>query len=334
MQVGDFPLSDKIVVVTGGGSGIGLQIVKEAVAAGSKVILADLRLTQEVAAFVRSRDSKDLVFQKCDVSKRQEQEKLVEVAEQKWGDVPDVYISSAGLFEPLYISFPNTRGSVLFYSVLSATSFTSPNEYGVLIDSQSSSNFWTDTEADDYATVSVNVTAPIKLTRIAMRALLRKNKKGVVLLVSSIAGYGGTYAVPLYCATKHAVVGFVKSMRKAEQEEGVKVVALCPGVVRTPLWSPDRGTDLLQLFKYSQDAILEPEDVARAAKQLVEEGRYGGGTVLEVTTVGTRVIPEWGVMPPPQAEKNTGAPQEIVPPAQVEVKEYLKEERGAIRPKL
>ncbi|KAH7032149.1 15-hydroxyprostaglandin dehydrogenase [Macrophomina phaseolina] len=298
MQVGDFPLSDKIVVVTGGGSGIGLQIVKEAVAAGSKVILADLRLTQEVAAFVRSRDSKDLVFQKCDVSKRQEQEKLVEVAEQKWGDVPDVYISSAGLFEP------------------------------------SSSNFWTDTEADDYATVSVNVTAPIKLTRIAMRALLRKNKKGVVLLVSSIAGYGGTYAVPLYCATKHAVVGFVKSMRKAEQEEGVKVVALCPGVVRTPLWSPDRGTDLLQLFKYSQDAILEPEDVARAAKQLVEEGRYGGGTVLEVTTVGTRVIPEWGVMPPPQAEKNTGAPQEIVPPVQVEVKEYLKEERGAMRPKL
>ncbi|GME56192.1 putative NAD-dependent 15-hydroxyprostaglandin dehydrogenase protein [Neofusicoccum parvum] len=298
MEVGDLPLKDKIVVVTGGGSGIGLEIVKLATTVGAKVVLADLRLSAEAEAFVKSQNSKSLVFQKCDVSKRRDQERLVTAAEEQWGDVPDVYIASAGLFEP------------------------------------SSSNFWTDTEQDDYATVAVNVTAPIKLTRIAVRACLRAGKKGVVLLVASIAGYGGTYAVPLYCATKHAAVGFVKSMRKADAEEGVKVVALCPGVVRTPLWNPDAGTDLLKDFRYHESTILEPRDVASAAVRLVEAGKYGGGTVLEVTTNGTRVIPEWGVMPPPQAEKNTGAPSEIVPPLKVEVKDYLVKERGPARAKL
>lgn len=159
-----------------------------------------------------------------------------------------------------------------------------------------------------------------------MRALLRANKRGVVLLVASIAGYGGTYAVPLYCATKHAVVGFVKSMRKAEAEEGVKVVTLCPGVVRTPLWTPQAGDDLIKNFGYHESIILEPGDVARAAVQLVEGGKYGGGTVLEVTTSGTRVIPEWGVEPPPR--RKDAVPSDIVPPLKMEVKEHLAGERG------
>lgn len=75
---------------------------------------------------------------------------------------------------------------------------------------------------------------PLKLTRLAIRALLGKGKKGVVLLVSSVAGLnGGLYATPMYCATKHAIVGFVKSMGPAEELEGVKVVAVCPGYVYT-----------------------------------------------------------------------------------------------------
>jgi len=62
-----------------------------------------------------------------------------------------------------------------------------------------------------------------------VRALLGADKKGVVLMVASVAGLVGMYATPLYCATKHAIVGFVKSMADAEGLEGVKVVAVCPG---------------------------------------------------------------------------------------------------------
>ena len=61
-----------------------------------------------------------------------------------------------------------------------------------------------------------------------MRALLSKNKPGVVLIVSSVAGLQGYYAPALYSTAKHAIIGFVKCMASADQEEGVKVVCICP----------------------------------------------------------------------------------------------------------
>jgi NAD(P)-dependent dehydrogenase (short-subunit alcohol dehydrogenase family) len=69
---------------------------------------------------------------------------------------------------------------------------------------------------------------PIKLTRIAMKALLGKNKKGVVCITASVAGYTPIYPLPLYSASKHAVIGFTRSMTEAAQVQGVKVVAICP----------------------------------------------------------------------------------------------------------
>lgn len=66
---------------------------------------------------------------------------------------------------------------------------------------------------------------------MAMRALLGHKKKGVVLLISSIAGLDGVYGKPLYAAAKHAIVGFVRSMSVAEQQFGIKVVGICPGYV-------------------------------------------------------------------------------------------------------
>lgn len=46
-----------------------------------------------------------------------------------------------------------------------------------------------------------------------------------------MAGFSGTFSAPLYCATKHAVVGFVRSMAALEDYGGVKVVAVAPGCV-------------------------------------------------------------------------------------------------------
>jgi len=46
-----------------------------------------------------------------------------------------------------------------------------------------------------------------------------------------MAGFSGTFSAPLYCATKHAVVGFVRSMAALEDYGGVKVVAIAPGFV-------------------------------------------------------------------------------------------------------
>jgi NAD(P)-dependent dehydrogenase (short-subunit alcohol dehydrogenase family) len=94
---------------------------------------------------------------------------------------------------------------------------------------KSFSNFWDDTEEDSYAQVDINVNHPMKLSRIAIRSMLGKKKKGVILVVASLAGYTGTFSAPLYCATKHACIGFVRSMTELDRLESIKVCAVAPG---------------------------------------------------------------------------------------------------------
>lgn len=101
MTVGDFPLKGKIAVVTGAGSGINLAFARSAVQQGARVIVADLKLTEDGEKFMKGEGAKAAVFAKCDVSKRADLENLITVSEKEFGDVPDVYVPGAGVFEPV-----------------------------------------------------------------------------------------------------------------------------------------------------------------------------------------------------------------------------------------
>jgi NAD(P)-dependent dehydrogenase (short-subunit alcohol dehydrogenase family) len=163
------------------------------------------------------------------------------------GSVADVWIAGAGVFEP------------------------------------NVSSFFQDQEKESYKAFRINAEHPIKLTRIAMRSCLKANKAGVVLIVASGAGVKGFYGSPLYCATKHAVVGFTKSMAQADEDESIKVVAICPGIVATPLWTGAAAKDVAKQYAYNDKMAIAVEDVSRAMKDMVEQGKYGGGSLLELS---------------------------------------------------
>lgn len=81
-------------------AGIGLDYCLLARKKGArKVIIADLRLTESAQRAVQS--DPDLVFQVCNVTKWKDLQDIPEVSLQKFGDVPDVYVVSAGVFEPV-----------------------------------------------------------------------------------------------------------------------------------------------------------------------------------------------------------------------------------------
>jgi NAD(P)-dependent dehydrogenase (short-subunit alcohol dehydrogenase family) len=101
MSVGDFPLKGKIAVVTGAGSGINLSFARLAVQQGARVIVADLRLTEDGDKFMSGEGAKAAIFTKCNVAKRADLENLITVSEKEFGDVPDIYVAGAGVFEPV-----------------------------------------------------------------------------------------------------------------------------------------------------------------------------------------------------------------------------------------
>ncbi|GLA02071.1 hypothetical protein AnigIFM60653_001366 [Aspergillus niger] len=286
---GDFPVDNKIVLVTGGGSGIGLQLCRQAAAKGARIIIADLRLIPEAQQFVDSSDA--VIFQRCDVRNWSDLQALIQLSQDKWNDVPDVYVASAAIFEPSW------------------------------------SSFWEDTESTDYACININVNHPIKLTRLAIRALLGKDKKGVVCLVSSIAGISASIRSPLYCAAKHAIWGFVKSMAPLDQLEGVKVTSICPGVVPTPLWDTVPG--IRKQLSYDRVKHVPAEEVAEYMLELIQQGKYPGGSVVEITSSGSdgrRIIPPWNVSPP---KVYAGADKEMLGNFIEPVRAALKKDRKA-----
>ncbi|OAL50326.1 NAD(P)-binding protein [Pyrenochaeta sp. DS3sAY3a] len=288
MAVGDINLRNKIVVVTGGASGIHLAFSRLARAEGAKVIIADLQIEDNAIQL-----DENILFHRCDVSKWSDLDSLTKISLDTYGDVPDIYVAGAGVFEPNW------------------------------------SNFWDDKEDENYQAVQVNVSHPIKLTRLAIRAFQKHNKKGVVLIMASIAGYSSQFPAPLYSATKHALVGFTRSMQPLEELAGVKVVAICPGLVKTPLWTSN--AEASDRFQMDDSLFLTAESVAQAELKLVKEGQYGGGTVYEISLFGERVVPEWNISPPghdsPELLKGAEVPKEAMERALRPILQSLESDR-------
>lgn len=212
------------------------------------MLIPDLRLTSDAEQLITS-STGNVAYMKCDVANWANLEAIPDEVEKAFGKgaVADVWVPGAGVFEPRW------------------------------------SSFLYDQEKEGYAAMKINAEHPIKLTRIAMRSLLSVNKPGVVLIISSGAGITGAYAAALYCATKHAVVGFTKSMAQADADENVKVVCICPGMVSTPLWTGEAAKDVHAQFSYTDDICTTPEEIAIAMKEMIEDGSFAGGALMEVT---------------------------------------------------
>ncbi len=127
----------------------------------------------------------------------------------------------------------------------------------------------TETSDDDWrATMSINVDVPFYLSRSALPHLLRTS--GSIVNIASDWGLQGGERASAYCASKGAIVLLTKAMALDFSGEGLRVNAVCPGDVDTPMLTAsaeDRGIDvatvLAEAAKRSPNGrIATPEDVA------------------------------------------------------------------------
>jgi len=141
----------------------------------------------------------------------------------------------------------------------------------------------TDEELEE--TFQTNVYAYIRLARAALQKM---QSGGVIIATSSETGILGSRKLPDYSATKGAINAFTKSLAQDVVERGIRVNAIAPGPVWTPLNPSDAGATAEKVAKFGQDSPMErpaqPEELAPAYVFLASnaDSSYITGTVLQV----------------------------------------------------
>ena len=112
-------------------------------------------------------------------------------------------------------------------------------------------------------TFAVNVRGIFLMTRAFLPGM-RKRKSGDIVNIASLAGRNGFVDGTAYTASKHAVLGFSKSLLLEVRKDNIRVIAICPGSVATPFF--DKAGQELE----NADRVLTADDVAQAVIATLE----------------------------------------------------------------
>ena len=259
-------LTGKVAIVTGGASGIGAGIVEKFVAEGARVVIADVE--RDRGEDLAAAMGADAVFRLTDVSDPDQVGALVAGAVETFGGL-DVMVNNAGVSSRMHRSF------------------------------------FDDDLADFQRVMAVNVLGVMAGTRDAARQMATTGG-GSIINMSSIGGIQAGGGVMTYRASKAAVIMFTKSAAIELAQYEVRVNAIAPGNIPTPLLkttTSEKSAEELARFEHAireqmrADRPLKREgttaDIAEAALYLASDrARYVTGTVLPVDggTVAGKVM--------------------------------------------
>jgi NAD(P)-dependent dehydrogenase (short-subunit alcohol dehydrogenase family) len=116
-------------------------------------------------------------------------------------------------------------------------------------------------EDDEYARIlGVNVDGVVFGTRAAIRTMRAQGRGGVIVATASLAGIVPFALDPVYALTKHAVVGFMRSLAPTVEADGIAVHAICPGLTDTAII----GDETREMLRAAEFPLIAPEQIAAA----------------------------------------------------------------------
>ena len=236
---------DKVAVITGGASGIGLALARRSAAEGMQVVLADIEDAALAAAADELRGTGAQVFTvKTDVSRAEDVERLAEQTLKACGGV-HLVCNNAGVG-------------------------------GVRVKT------WEASAKDWQWVLGVNVWGVIHGVRVFTPIMLRQGEEGHIVNTASAAGFVSMASTAPYAVSKHSVVTLSEVLYHDLQSEKAKVgvSVLCPAWVDTNIWNSQRNRpeDL-------RDHAETEEERARReqVRALLEKGKVTAADVAEMT---------------------------------------------------
>ncbi len=238
----------KVAVVTGGAGGIGRATAELLAAGGARVLVAD----------VKDREGRETVerivaaggvgaYRRTDVTEEAEVEALMAAAVETYGRL-DIGVNNAG------ISGATARVTELSFAA------------------------WR-------RTMDVNLHAVFLCMRAEIPRLLAGGG-GTIVNTSSAAGLMGFPGMAAYVASKHGVIGLTKTAALEHARDGIRINAVCPGGVRTPMLEAFAGSEAA-LEAMGQTApmrrLASPEEIAAAIVWLCSDAAsFVTGTAMSV----------------------------------------------------
>jgi len=241
----------RVVLVTGGSSGIGYATAKAFLEEGAKVAITGRNAVRLGRAETELGRLGTVVAIRGDVAKAEDAERMVAETVRKLGPL-DVLVNNAGI----YINKP-------------VESF-SEREYDEVMD--------------------INMKGTFLTTKFAIPAMV-KRKRGAIVNVASDSGLVGTAGSSVYCASKGAMVLFTKAVALDHAKDGIRVNVICPGEVKTPMMEKDAAESGRGFEEYYQRVVAPipmkraatADEVARGILFLAsDEASFMTGSALSV----------------------------------------------------
>lgn len=243
-------LQDKVAVITGAGSGMGLAMATLFATEGAKIVAGDWNATRldEAVASIRASGG-TIVGVQGNIADQATAEQLVDLAVDEYGRL-DILCNNAGIMD--YMQGVGELSDDIWRRVL-----------------------------------SINLDGPMFTSRRAVPQMVAQGG-GSIVNIASTAGISGGAAGVAYTVSKHGLVGLTRSTAWMYATKGIRCNAICPGGTRTNIGEtmpPERldpeGGARAQAFAALIPGILEPVDIANLALFLAsDESRYINGAII------------------------------------------------------
>jgi NAD(P)-dependent dehydrogenase (short-subunit alcohol dehydrogenase family) len=239
-------IQDNVFIITGGASGLGAATARMIVAAGGKVVLADVQVEagQALASELKG------VFLKCDVTSEADGKAVVDAA----------------------TALGTLRGLINCAGVAPAAKTVGKDGPHPLELFQ--------------RTVNINLVGTFNMARLAADAMGKteageSGERGIIINTASVAAFDGQIGQAAYASSKAAVAGMTLPMARDLARSGVRVMTIAPGIFETPMLMgmPEEVRTALGNMVPFPPRLGRPYEYAQLAKAIIENTMLNGETI-------------------------------------------------------